>query len=338
MRRAALIFNPFSGGRLRYRSADMQAARKVFESAGIATAIVPSLGATRGAKQAANLAADGFDSLIACGGDGTVHEVLQGIVAGGGKASLGVIPLGCGNLLAKELGMPLHPEAASRALLSAVPRQVPVGVLESAGPDSACGQIRRLHWIVAAGIGADARVICRLNPRLKAWFGIWAYYAESTRQLLFGDALQPFVAEFKQNDAWRREVVTQVVAQRVTYFGRRLGGLAQRAGLRNPQLELILFKTRKRSSYLRFGAGLLGGSGNGTNSQRPPELRIPGVELVSCSEVICRALEGQRQADVLTEADGELAGWLPARLGITSQTVPLLHPLAELGLTGLTGQ
>ena len=328
MQRAAFIFNPFSGRRLRYRALDLHAACSAFESAGVATAVFSSLGGVRGGEQAARLIADGYDTLIACGGDGTVHEVLQGIVASGGKAKMEIIPLGCGNLLAKELGLPLEPEAAARALLSAVPRPVPVGALENA---SATGsETRRLYWAVAAGIGADARVICSLNARLKAWFGIWAYYAESTRQLLFGQALQPFVVEFMQDDTWRRELVTQVVAQRVTYFGRRLGGLTHRAGLHSPQLELILFKTQNRTSYLRYGASLLGNSGNGgRDRQPPPARRIPGIELVSCSELICSSLEGLEPAAVLAEADGELAGRLPAKLSVTSATVPLLHPISR---------
>ena len=67
----------------------------------------------------------GCDAILACGGDGTVHEVLQRMV--GTDAALGVVPLGTANALAANLGLGRSPAKAVRKLLTALPVRVPVG-------------------------------------------------------------------------------------------------------------------------------------------------------------------------------------------------------------------
>src|SRR5260370_36762867 len=83
----------------------------------------------------------------------------------------------------------------------------------------------RRYWIVAAGVGADAHVICKINHEFKARYGIYAYYAESARQLLLARyKFPPFVVEFHESgrNVPRREIVTHIVPERIDYFGRCL--------------------------------------------------------------------------------------------------------------------
>ncbi len=84
---------------------------------------------------AAKLAAEtaGWSVVVAIGGDGTVHEVLNGLmtVERARRPVLGVVPAGTGNDYAQTLGVPLHdPEAAAQALLEAPVKRVDVGRLE----------------------------------------------------------------------------------------------------------------------------------------------------------------------------------------------------------------
>lgn len=59
---------------------------------------------------------DGFDTVIAAGGDGTIHEVVSGLASHLDRITLGVLPLGTGNDLARTIGMPDDPDEAVRAL------------------------------------------------------------------------------------------------------------------------------------------------------------------------------------------------------------------------------
>ncbi len=78
-------------------------------------------GATSYAHQAVQA---GFDTILACGGDGTVHEILQVLV--GTTVALGVIPFGTANALAADLGLTAKPAEIARVLLEAVPTRIPL--------------------------------------------------------------------------------------------------------------------------------------------------------------------------------------------------------------------
>ena len=95
--------------------------------------------------------------VVAAGGDGTVNEVLNGLSE---EATLGILPLGTANVLARELGLPLDGEAACRRILDGEVSRVDFGVATDAG-----GVERRFACM--AGIGFDAQVVGTVPPRLK---------------------------------------------------------------------------------------------------------------------------------------------------------------------------
>ena len=107
MRKAFLLYNPLSGRRHLRRVADVEAALDVLRDAGVEATLEPTRGQAEAPEQARQAIAGGCDTILACGGDGTVHDVLQGMV--GSDAALGVIPLGTANALAHDLRIPFPP-------------------------------------------------------------------------------------------------------------------------------------------------------------------------------------------------------------------------------------
>jgi diacylglycerol kinase (ATP) len=108
------------------------------------------------AERLASTAGDlGHDRVVVVGGDGTIQEVVNGLLtAVGGQGSvpaLGVVPGGNGNDLVRNLFLPLDPMAALAVALGEVTRQIDVAV--ASAPD---GRLR--HFAVAGGVGFDARV------------------------------------------------------------------------------------------------------------------------------------------------------------------------------------
>lgn len=125
------------------------------------------------ARELARRAAErGVRSIIAVGGDGTIHEVANGLVqAGNPEAALGIIPLGSGNDLAKAIGLPLDPLAVIAALREEKKRWIDLGQLGSR------------YFVNGLGIGLDGAVAWR-NSRLKHLRGEWAYLWGAFREAI----------------------------------------------------------------------------------------------------------------------------------------------------------
>ena len=323
MKRALLLYNPESGRRRRHRLADVQAAAAALQAAGVEPIVEPTSAPGSAAVQARAAIGRGCDAVIVCGGDGSVHEVLPAVV--GTPVALGVIPLGTGNGLAHDLGLPNDPAQAARLLASAGARPIAVPRVEFTRPD---GTRDSRYCMVGAGVGADAYMVYRLTLRFKERWGMAAYYTESTRQWLTHD-FPLFTAEFRHHAGeWRREPVSQVLAVRITSFGGLLDKLAPGAALTRPDFQLVLFKTRSRLSFLRYLIGVW--------INRP--YSRPDIEVLPATECRCLALEtGNRKLEtrIYAEADGELLGTLPVSIFMSNETVNLLVPATAPAATAV---
>jgi diacylglycerol kinase (ATP) len=311
MRRFALIYNPASGQYSARRGEAVQKAVDVFRAGGVEAEPLVCDGPGRGTVLAREAEQRGFDAVIACGGDGTVHEILQAVT--GTEVSLGVIPLGTANALAANLGLIGPPEQAARKLLLAAPARIPVGRIHFHDPS---GQPASRYFLVAAGIGADALLMSRLDSGLKRRFGYIMYLLEGFR-IWATDPFPLFEAAFTVNGtgARRVEAVSQLLAVRVRSFGGVLRELAPGATLRSDDLHLLAFKTRDRFRYMRFLLAVLAGRHRFTKE----------IEHVDAHRVECRAHNGSR-ACVFVEADGEVLGSLPVRIEAVPQALTLLIP------------
>ena len=307
MRKAVLLYNPLSGRGYARRLADVKAALTVLRQAGVEATLEPTRGQADATAQARQAIAEGYETIFACGGDGTVHDVLQGMV--GSNAALGVIPLGTANALAHDLRLPLSAVGAARASLTAKPRRTAVGRVEYLDFDGNHGS---RFFIVAAGIGADAHLFYKLNPLVKGHLGMAAYYAMATR-LWLTHPMQKFAVEVEGIEA----EVSQLLAVRIRNFGGVLRELAPGASLEREDLRLVLFRTRSRLAYLRYIVRGLAGA----------RWRVGGIDLVHGVKIGCQlradAAPGLR---IFVEADGELLGTLPVEISIVPDAVMLLVP------------
>ena len=303
MRKAYLLFNPLSGRRNGRRLADVNEALAVLQRAGVEANAAPTRAAADATEQTRQAISEGCDTIFACGGDGTIHDVLQGMV--GTQAVLGIIPLGTANSLAHDLCLPLSPAGAARAALSSRPRRIAVGRVEY--QDNA-GQRASRYFTVTAGIGVDAHLFYQLNPAMKSRAGMAAYYFHATRLWL----THP-MGEFEVELTASRQVnVSQLLAVRIRNFGGMLRELAPGASLERNDLGVVLFKTRSRLAYLRYVArGLFAGRGE-----------IAGIESIHSERVGCRALASESR--IFIEADGELLGTLPAEISVVPDALSLL--------------
>jgi diacylglycerol kinase family enzyme len=251
---------------------------------------------------------EGRDAILACGGDGTVHAVLQSVV--GTDIALGVIPLGTANALASNLGLIGSPAKAARKLIDAVPTRVPVGRIHfqnGKGPESR-------YFLVAAGVGADALLMSRMDAALKRKLGYALYMIEAFR-IWATHSFPLFEAAFASNGHGPDSVaqVSQLLAVRVRSFGGVLNQFAPGASLHSDALHLISFATRSRLDYFNFLMAAVAGRHSFAKN----------IELVETATVDCRAINGDMP---FVEADGEVLGHLPARMETVPDAVTLLVP------------
>ena len=311
MRRVALIYNPASGQSSSRRASQIRDVASVLSKAGIEAEPLETHAPGSGKSLALAAVRQGYDAVLVCGGDGTVHEALQALV--GTPVALGVIPLGTANALAQNLGLGRDPVKAARVLLGAEPVEIPVGRIFFQENNGAQGW---RYFTVAAGIGADAMLMSSMDPAMKRRLGYVLYLIEALK-IWASHPFPLFDASFAVagDRARRTEQVSQLLAIRIRSFGGALGVLAPGATLHKRDLSLLAFKTRSRIQYLRFLLATIIGRQTFSRS----------IVLLDADSVECRPANGSK-SKVYVEADGEVLGSLPARIELASETLTLLIP------------
>jgi YegS/Rv2252/BmrU family lipid kinase len=131
------------------------------------------------AKRAVEL---GADLVVACGGDGTVRAVATGVAHT--AASVGIIPMGTGNIFARNLGLPLQdPPSALRLAIDGEDIAVDVGWLDVSHSGAEHEDAAAHLFLVIAGAGLDAEMVAGADDRLKARLGWFAYFFAAVAHL-----------------------------------------------------------------------------------------------------------------------------------------------------------
>jgi len=204
-----LIFNPIANlGRAWPVAAALRPV--VYEYGGADwTGTVYPTHATELARQAGE---DGYDLVVAMGGDGTVHEVVNGLMQLPleRRPRLGVVPIGSGNDFAHAVGVSNQPEVALRQALSGVPRRIDVGMVRD-------GDGRVEYWDNTLGIGFDTVVTIR-SRRVPFFQGFAVYFAAVLQTILLN--YDPFRPQIKTEAAeWSDDLLMLVLCN-----GGREGG------------------------------------------------------------------------------------------------------------------
>jgi YegS/Rv2252/BmrU family lipid kinase len=312
--KALLLFNPVAGSHLERRVSTVRRIAEIFGRAGVEVHIDATRERGSAGEQARAAIADGCDAVFACGGDGTVFEVLQGVAES--TAMMGVIPLGTGNVLAHDLGLSGNPERAAAQLLNFTPHTISLGRIHSMG--------RSRFFTVAAGVGVHAELIYRANARAKQRGGYLAYYSQGIK-LLFRHPFVSFPVEITTNDGSVVETTAlEMVAMRVRSFGGPLRHWRPGSSLLSPELRLVLLRNASRAHIARYAMQAL------TGIASYDELETAGADFsfVFAKSVRCFVPE-VRAAELRVQADGELLGPAPVDLSIVPDALRMLIPAEE---------
>lgn len=309
MRRVLFLVNPLLAARGKRRMAIENCAAMLRSLASVE--VRETLPGEEASRQARDAVQDGFDTIFACGGDGTFFYLLQGVA--GSHVALGHIPLGTGNVLAQNLKLPRDPLAALRAQWSTDPISIPLGEAICAGPD---GRERNWYFTIAAGVGFHAALMgLASNGRGKRLWGRAAYYGGGMR-LLITRAVQPFEVEVRNSLGVSRHFrAAELLAVRVPAINLwRTGG-----DLSSPMLRIASVPQAGRLGLAHACIRALFSKQTSTASDRR-KLPYPCYE--EAVQVVCNAGD----APLPIQADGELIGSGQALFRMSQKQVRLLWP------------
>jgi diacylglycerol kinase (ATP) len=312
MQKAFLIYNPASGRRRKKRKQDVARVEEVLRTAGVETETCATTHMGSAIQQVQEAVARGFDTVVSCGGDGTANEALNGIMRACERTSvdvaLGLVPLGSGNLLASDLGLPSDPVEAAKKLLTYQPREFRPGVVCSQGKN---GPEKR-YFLVAAGVGADAELMYRTEVGAKERWGRNAYFLEMAR-MAWRRRYPMFHIEWEDEEGNRRQGEAMLaMCVRAGKFPGLLSLVNLGTSLLRHDFCLLLFRTNKIRRFLSYFASVATGR----------NWKVESVEAIHTKWFRCTAIPGM--STIHSQADGELLGVLPAELTIESRPVKLL--------------
>lgn len=243
-KKAALIINPRTGQNV----AKLPDVLAVLSAAGWKTVIGLKEYGGHSMELANEAAEEKSDLVLAYGGDGTLSQVVNGVMTNKGSSMVGVIPGGTANVWAGEIGVPNEPVKAALALVSSEPRKVDVGHVDimgvtfpqaqgdnEQGGQGKNGHKKKLkpskgsakakhHFLLMAGLGIDAAIMGNVSKPLKYRIGPLAVGLSAAKELPAHHAF-PIEISMSANDSeplWRGEALQVVIGNT-----RRYGDIAE---------------------------------------------------------------------------------------------------------------
>jgi diacylglycerol kinase (ATP) len=299
-RDALLILNPRAGRAGTLLSGGLDRVRKILAAQGI-HADVACTDSPEAAEDAARRAVQARkDLVIACGGDGTLNAVVNGLARS--HVPLALLPAGTANILAKELSLPKNVERAAECLRACVQQRIALGMV------SPCdGAARGRYFVSVGGAGPDGAIVQAVNDHLKRHTGMLAYWMEGARQL----ALYKF-PRFRLSTEDQVLDATMIVVGRTKHYGGPLR-ITTEANLFGNDFHVMVCTTRSRIHYLSYVPLMCVG-----------QVRLaPGVTFLRSKSFQCEPID---RPPALVQVDGEPAGHLPAEFRVVPDALTLLTP------------
>jgi diacylglycerol kinase (ATP) len=294
---ACIIFNPTARGDKARRF------RSHLDTLASHAALKPSLSQGHSRALAAEAVREGFNLIVAAGGDGTVNEVLNGIgdmPDAFSRVRLGVLPLGTVNVLAFELGIPSDLTAACKVLHSTREKIIDLPQIEFLN----VGQSSTRLFAQMAGFGWDARAVELVEWPLKKRIGAFAYVIAGLR------AMRERLPEIAVSDGTRSLRGQLIIVGNGRFYGGHWA-LCPKAAWDDGLLEVTVFHRSTLAALVRAAAAILV---NRLHSLGGVQfLRAPTLEFSS-----------SQRAPV--QVDGEYAGTTPARCSLRPRALRILVP------------
>jgi diacylglycerol kinase (ATP) len=304
---ASIIFNPVSGGGKSSRLKHLEEARKILVASGINAQLLPTSAPGHAGEIAAHAISEGSQLIIACGGDGTLNEIVNGMP--GSKIPIALLPAGTANVLAKELRIPWNIPRAAALIPTGIPTRIALGAITTGNlsPQSNPSTKNRRYFLVVAGAGADGALVHALDPSVKQRAGVLAYWLEGAKQLL-----RYKFPQFRVTTDGKEILATLVIVGRTKHYGGPFR-ITRGADLFANEFELAIFSSQSALRYLLYLPACWMGRLH----------RLKDVQFIKSNSLRC---EGLKNDPIYAQVDGEASGLLPVTFSIVPDALTLVVP------------
>jgi diacylglycerol kinase (ATP) len=304
LRNALLIHNPNAGNGGSGRRKMLDQARRIFSSAGIEAELIETRGPGDATVMAQQASADGRQLVIACGGDGTLNEVVNGLASqqNGHRVPLALLPGGTANVLAKELNLPWDIPGAAEKLIHGELRDIALGLATPLQQPE-----KKRYFLSVAGAGPDGMIVYSIDLDLKARVGILAYWWQGAREVF-----RYKFPHFRVSGGGKKVDATLVVVGRTKHYGGPFK-ITTGADLYENEFELMALTTQSGFRYLSYLPSLWMNKLRGTT----------GVHFWKSDSIVCEPLDSN---PVYAQIDGEPLARLPVEFKIIPHALQLLVP------------
>jgi diacylglycerol kinase (ATP) len=249
-------------------------------------------------QEAQKVGREGYDLIVVCGGDGTLNEVINGLVSSNSSIPIGFIPCGTSNVFALSAGIPLDPLEACRVVLKKYVKKIDLGKV-------GIGTSAR-YFASMAGIGYEASVIKSLNPNLVRTLGtIPAHLITGVGVLIKHQRTELSI----KLDGSSCQGFEAIICNGKFYGVSSI--IAPEADMSDGYLDVIIFKNGKKRDILRYVLGIL----------RERHLYFKDVEYTRAKKI-----EIDAPGEVWIQVDGEIMGTLPQTFEVHPQAIQVILP------------
>lgn len=247
-----------------------------------------------------------YDTIIAGGGDGTINEVINGIMSADTNhtdstnknkkpARLGIIPLGTENVLAQELKIPLDCLKACQKIISGKTIKADLGLVKT--------KEKQRYFILMAGIGFDAHIAKKVEPKLKELLGSAAYVLTGMKEIL-GYTPNKMTVKINGNSF---EGYYVIVGNIKLYGGYMM--LTHRASINDGFLDVCMLQSKDLLNFFKFLFGIV---------IKQHEI-FDDVKYIKVKKVVIES-----EKPVLVHVDAEIIGTTPVEIEVCPQILEII--------------
>ena len=293
MKKALIIVNPAAGaeatGKLR------EELENHFPRAGVVCEICKTRPDVRIGDEIRTRLRDGLDFVVAAGGDGTVAAAIDGLA--GSHVPLGIVPLGTGNLVARELGIPIEVSDAV-AMIAGAPRLRRIDAL----------RINGRVFVLNASIGISAAIMGNTSPGEKRFFGPIAYVGTGIWRT---PRYKPLRVALTIDGQYNSFVAIDVAVLNCGILTRSIYPKGADVRVDDGHLDVLVLRVRNLLDYPRYFLDLL--------------FRRPAAPLAFYFRAE-RTVRIRCQTTQPVQADGDIIGETPVEIEVLPAAVTVLVP------------
>jgi len=287
-----IIANPTAG---RFKNSRyIQKLRKYLRNRGVSNHIVFTRRPGDAVEAANKIMHEHYDAVVVCGGDGTLREAVAGMI--GSDIPIGIIPMGTGNVVATDLGIPKDPFKACDLIIKGKTREIDVG------------KSGDTYFLVAAGAGYDSEVVAQVDLQIKSKVGRLAYIFSAFKLLMKYKPIRFRI----ESDIFtgKMRAIAVVIANSAHYGG--YFKLKKEARIDDGLLDVIIIKGRNWYDIIRIFILVLFKS------------KLSSYDIFTfCTKKISLATE---EGEVVFHNDSDVTGKLPQTFEVVEKGVSIFVP------------